>query len=81
MLAAYFHVAFETIHPFVDGNGRTGRLLMNFILRKNGFPMINIPNRIKSRYYDALKKAQMGGDLRPFLNLLLGIFREEELRF
>ncbi len=81
VLAAYFHVAFETIHPFVDGNGRTGRLLMNFILRKNGFPMINIPNKIKSKYYGALKKAQMGGDLRPFVDLLLSILKEEVLRF
>lgn len=81
ILAAYFHVAFETIHPFVDGNGRTGRLLMNFILRKNGFPMINIPNRIKSKYYSALKEGQLGGNLRPFVQLLFDILKEQDLRF
>jgi Fic family protein len=81
VLAAYFHVAFETVHPFVDGNGRTGRLLMNFILRKNNFPMINIPSRIKSKYYAALKEGQLKGNLRPFVELLISIFKEENLRF
>jgi Fic family protein len=69
ILAAYFHLAFESIHPFVDGNGRTGRLLMNFILHKNGFPMINIPNKIKLDYYSCLDKGR-NGDLRTLVKLL-----------
>ncbi|QQG39414.1 MAG: Fic family protein [Candidatus Aenigmatarchaeota archaeon] len=75
VLASYFHAAFEMAHPFVDGNGRVGRLLMNFILRKNGYPMVNVPNRIKRRYYAALQSAQTEGNLRPFVELILDIYR------
>ncbi len=79
--AAYFHVAFELIHPFVDGNGRVGRLLMNFILHKHGYPMINIPNRDKELYYRALHEGQVNGDLRPFVALMLDIYRKSGLPF
>ncbi|MBU2496595.1 MAG: Fic family protein [Nanoarchaeota archaeon] len=79
VIAAYFHSAFELIHPFVDGNGRVGRLLMNFILRKNKYPMINILNRIKKKYYTALGKAQEDGDLKPFVKLLLDILKKSNL--
>lgn len=72
ILAAYFHLAFESIHPFVDGNGRTGRLLMNFILHKNGFPMINIPNQIKLDYYNCLDKGRTG-DLRTLVKFFYGL--------
>ena len=51
--AATFHLAFETIHPFVDGNGRTGRLLLNFELMKHGLPPINIKHTDKHRYFEA----------------------------
>lgn len=78
-LAAYFHVGFETIHPFVDGNGRVGRLLMNFILRKNKFPMINIPTTNKLDYYKSLEEAQLNGNLKSFLEFLLEIYREDKL--
>ena len=81
IVSAYFHVGFETIHPFVDGNGRTGRLLMNFILHKNNFPMINIPNSIKYRYYEALEYAQVKGDLKPLIKLLLKILKNSKVLF
>lgn len=50
--AALFHLKFESIHPFVDGNGRCGRLLLNFDLIKNGYPNINIKFTDRQRYYD-----------------------------
>jgi len=81
ILATYFHVAFETIHPFIDGNGRVGRLLMNFILHKYGYPMINIPNKIKYKYYDSLKEATLNGNLRLFIEILLELYKEMNLRF
>jgi|SRR3989338_4408747 len=81
VLAAYFHAVFEMIHPFVDGNGRVGRLLMSFILHKSGFPMINIPNKEKNIYYKSLENSQTNGDLRPFVEFLIKLLREEKIRF
>ena len=81
IVSAYFHAGFETVHPFVDGNGRTGRLLMNFILHKNNFPMINILNSTKYKYYEALEFAQIKGDLKPLVNLLLNILNSAKVLF
>lgn len=60
-LAALVHLKFVTIHPFTDGNGRIARLLMNFVLRKHGYPMLNIPYSGRGRYYTALERAQTKG--------------------
>jgi len=70
ILAAYMHVAFEGIHPFRDGNGRTGRLLINFILLKNKYPLVNIRNKDRLAYIQAIVKGREG-DLRPMVDLLL----------
>lgn len=58
-LAALVHLKFVTIHPFSDGNGRVSRLLMNFVLHKHGYPMLNIPYTNRKGYYNALERAQM----------------------
>ncbi|MBI4044652.1 MAG: Fic family protein [Candidatus Diapherotrites archaeon] len=52
-LAAKLHCSFTTIHPFADGNGRMARLLMNYILQKNGFPFTNIPVKKRDEYFQA----------------------------
>lgn len=80
ILATYFHTEFERIHPFVDGNGRVGRLLMNFILHKNKLPMINIPKTKRFKYYEALRQAHKS-NFRPFVKFLLVILKKEKLRF
>ncbi|MCK4717707.1 MAG: Fic family protein [Thermoplasmata archaeon] len=77
--AIYFHVGFELIHPFVDGNGRVGRLLMNFILHKNGYPMVNIPNLQRNRYYAVLEEAQVNGNLRPFIEFIIELYQESKV--
>jgi len=81
ILASHFHAEFEKIHPFVDGNGRVGRLLMNFILYKNKFPMINIPKKIRFRYYEVLQDAQYKNNLKPFVRFLINILKKDKLRF
>lgn len=57
-LAALVHLKFVTIHPFAGGNGRISRLLMNFVLNRNGYPMLNIPYENRNSYYNALERAQ-----------------------
>jgi len=61
-LAMLVHYKFATIHPFMDGNGRISRLLMNFILYKNRYPMYNIPDQERYSYYNALSKADKRED-------------------
>lgn len=66
-LAATVHLKFVTIHPFSDGNGRLSRLMMNFILKRYGFPMLNISYRDRRSYYNALERAQIKGQDSVFL--------------
>lgn len=58
--AALIHAKLAWIHPFEDGNGRTARTIMNFILSKNGFPMFFIPFEKREEYYQALDVADKG---------------------
>lgn len=70
--AADLHQKFVSIHPFVDGNGRTARLLMNFALAEAGYPVISIMPDKKSRneYMDALAMSRETGNLLPFETLV-----------
>lgn len=58
-LAALMHLKFVTIHPFSDGNGRISRIMMNFVLHKRGYPMLDIPYVGRDSYYNALQRAQV----------------------
>lgn len=67
---AKFHAEFEKIHPFNDGNGRTGRLLMNLELMKNGYPITIIKNENRNDYYNALEKAQAEFDYELIIKFI-----------
>lgn len=69
-MAARVHTDFVGIHPFVDGNGRTARLLMNLSLIKNKLPVVVIQNKEKLAYYEALDAAHTKGDYQPFTQLI-----------
>jgi excisionase family DNA binding protein len=68
-LAAVFHYKLVSIHPFDDGNGRVGRLLMNLLLIKNGYPLTVIKNVDRKKYYASLVKAD-NGNLKPIVNFV-----------
>ena len=70
-LAALVHLKFVTIHPFSDGNGRISRLMMNFILNKNKYPMLNISYKNRDSYYTALERSQVNKNDNIFLNLFI----------
>jgi Fic family protein len=76
VLAAIMHNQFEYIHPFQDGNGRVGRLLLNFILIKNNYPPINIMLENRQEYYHTLQEYQKKDNLKPTLEFLIKQYRK-----
>ncbi|MBQ8304703.1 MAG: Fic family protein [Blautia sp.] len=68
--AAYFHAKFENIHPFADGNGRTGRLVMNYLLLLNEHPPIIIHEEDRKEYYAALEAWDERQELDPLIRFL-----------
>lgn len=83
ILAAEMHERLATIHPFIDGNGRTSRLVMNLILLQHGYVIANIKgdydNRMK--YYNALEIAQTKGNKEDFLLFIAQIEKESLERY
>lgn len=68
--AAYFHAKFENIHPFADGNGRAGRLLMNYLLVLHNHPPIVIHEEDRRAYFEALEAWDSTQDLKPLILFL-----------
>lgn len=77
-LAAWTHAEFVRIHPFVDGNGRTARLIMNYQLMKNGFLPISIKKESRLEYFNTLEEYAVKDNLEPFVEML-SILEEEQL--
>lgn len=75
VLAAVVHNQFENIHPFQDGNGRVGRILLNNILLKHNMPPLNIELRNRHEYYAALQAYEKEHNLRPTIELMLKEYR------
>lgn len=79
-LAAWTHAEFVKIHPFVDGNGRTSRLIMNYQLMINGFLPISIAKESRFDYFDALESYAVDADLKPFADFIAAL-EEQKLDF
>ncbi len=75
VLAAEMHERLVTIHPFIDGNGRTARLIMNLILLQNGFVIANIKGDLSTRmdYYKGLEEVQSGGSKEGFVQFIVNV--------
>lgn len=83
VLAAEMHERIVTIHPFIDGNGRTSRLVMNLILLQNGYIIANIKGDYDSRmqYYQALETAQTKNNKEDFILFIAQIEKESLERY
>ncbi len=81
ILAIVVHNQFENIHPFRDGNGRVGRLLLNNILIKNKLLPINIDFKNRKEYYLALQEYENNHNIRPMIDLLLKEYKSLKKSF
>ena len=77
-LAAWTHAEFVKIHPYVDGNGRTARMMMNYQLMANGFLPISIAKENRLEYFEALEAYAVNGELRPFAEMI-ALLEEQRL--
>ena len=76
ILASELHYRFVSIHPFIDGNGRTSRLLMNLILLQNGYPMANIKMDNRPAYMEAIEYARENKDMAKFYLVIIEALKE-----
>ncbi len=75
--AAILHIRLATIHPFIDGNGRAARLLMNLALMQSGYPITIIPPVLRGDYISAMRKANKG-EQGIFINFLYSMVYESQ---
>jgi Fic family protein len=76
-LAAWVHWKLVRIHPFQDGNGRTARIIMNYILNKNKYAMIDIKTKEKKQYFNALEKCHYNNNARALTTRLIRRFKKQ----
>ncbi|HWR40239.1 MAG TPA: Fic family protein [Patescibacteria group bacterium] len=76
--AASFHLNFEGVHPFIDGNGRTGRLILNLMLMQAGYPPIDVKFADRRKYYACFDSYYRDNDASPMVNMV-GEYVKERL--
>lgn len=76
--AAWTHAEFVKIHPYVDGNGRTARMIMNYQLMASGFLPVSIAKENRLEYFEALEAYAVNGDLSPFAEMI-ALLEEQRL--
>nr|WP_204434534.1 Fic family protein [Paracholeplasma morum] len=76
--ACFLHGEFVKIHPFIDGNGRTARLLLNFELIQSGYPPVVIKTENRADYYGALDKAHTTNNYTDFIKIIVDLVNESE---
>ena len=83
VVAAEMHRKLVVIHPFIDGNGRTARLIMNLILLQNGYPIANISGDKNNRreYYNSLEKSHVENDNTDFIKFILKTEKKSLLKY
>ena len=78
VLACLIHAQFVEIHPFEDGNGRTGRALMNWILMQAGYPKVFVPVKVRQKYYEAIdlhNQKEVKGYCEKMFNIVMDQFK------
>jgi Fic family protein len=73
---AVFHLNFEGVHPFIDGNGRTGRLILNLMLMQAGYPPINVKFSDRKRYYACFDSYYRDSDASPMIEMVCEYAKE-----
>jgi Fic family protein len=77
VLAVLGHFIFTFIHPYMDGNGRSGRFMMNTMLSSGGYPWTIIPVTKRRTYMEALETASVQMDIRPFTRFVVECMKVE----
>lgn len=78
---ARFHLDFEGVHPFIDGNGRTGRLILNLEIMKNGYPPISVKFTDRKKYYECFHVYSEESDASKMILMVSGYIEEELDRY
>jgi len=71
LAASVAHAWFARVHPFLDGNGRTARLIANLVLIRNGWPPLTVTKQHRDEYIEALRESDKGGDIRLLFHLFV----------